>query len=490
VYALPENPSMFKIKGGYTNQAIFEALGNGPKVLESSHAWLLAVQRLIKGHQVAAGFLGPHLNSFMDNVKGGVLAGGLDVTRAHKAGPQFYAAARALLDYKKDPTGKTGLGQIILDAKRQGADYFGFGHEEINNPASLKFHKDLAAAFPDPEGSFIERVGDLLHRSMRNYEQGLAWLGSGLDWVDRLFRLQSYISLNDKFIADLAKNGPNSALAREGLLGKNADHPTSYAEAANELRAVKYGIYDRDQMNNVHQEIVEMAGRLASRRINQSFWNPTFVGKGVERIRKSGVGIFAPYATATFENWRVNGGLFLRLKQEPDLKWRLLTTLITMGGATGLAAMYSGVTRDEAAEAYNTIPNGKKAFKPCTFPLPFHDDKGRVQMWNYTQWSEMCRLLQGNQSDPWMNNVLVNLTMTPIQGGLAEQPVRKAFEWAGAVSPIQSTEETPQQTNTGGIALLKYLHRSGMFPGAFKGVVEAARRTEIMPGGQTLGEYV
>lgn len=480
-YQLPDNGAMFAAKGRFVPQAIFEALGNGPKITESSHQLLHSIQRLVKGHQVVGGLVGPHLNSLMDNIKGGVLSGGLDLTRPVKTGASAWQAAQALLHYGKDPTGKTGYGAIVLDAKRAGADYFGFGHEEINNPASLKFMKDLNLAFPDPKGNILSQTTDLLMRTMKGYQRGLAWAGGALDWVDRLFRLQSYIALQDKFLADLAKNGDASALVREGLVPAGLSHQG----AANEVRGMKYNLLTKAELNSPQRLVHEMASRLATRRINQSFWNPTFVGNGVDKLRKSAVGVVTPYATAVFENWRVNGGIPLRLKQEPDLKWRLLTHALIAGGASGIAIAASGVSHKEIQEAEGEMPKGRQTYKPATFPLTWHDDKGRVQFWNATSWSEVTRLMQGDVDDPMLNRVLSNLVMSPFQGGLAEQPLRSGFEAAGVLSPVRPPAPTGAQT--GGLALLQYLHSAGAFPTFTKGVVDAARRVpELRPIGQAM----
>lgn len=495
LYQLPDHPSMFSARNRYVSQEIYEAIGNGPKIEGSSHAIVHNVLGFIKGNQVALGGLGPHINSVFGNLQSGVLAGGLDLTRPLKSGAALGKAFRAMRDYAADPTGQTGLGGIIVDARRTGADYFGFSHEEIGNPNARKWLRMMEDVFPDDKPvSLFHAWGRVMKNSMDRYRDFQSWAGGGLDWVDRLFRLQSYISLQEKFLADLGKRGDKSYLVKSGMLPAQGEtrvtiHDpktgktiglTSYMKAAEEVRVMQNALVKTNEINKEHRLVLEAAARLASRRVNQSFWNPTFIGSGLDSLRKSAVGVVTPYATAAFESFRVMAAIPARMAQEPDLKWRLLVTSGVVAGVAGIFRHYSAVSDEEIAAAYATMPKSKQTFKPGTFALAWHDDKGRPQIWDMTRVWDPLRFAVGHPDDAMCRRVLVNLFLAPVEGTSAGSAARDAFVSGGFVRSTDY-QQPLSMSQAGGLKILQHLHKAGAFPNAFKGMIDAARRTEGSP---------
>jgi hypothetical protein len=161
-----------------------------------------------------------------------------------------------------------------------------------------------------------------------------------------------------------------------------------------------------------------------------------------------------------------------------------------------MALAYSGVTKEELDQTEAEIPDSKKTYRPGAFPLTWHDDKGRVQYWNATSWTEMSRLMQGDPNDPMAAKIISNLIMSPIQGGLADRPARVLFEKAGVLTPVGTPDRPTGVSESGAISVLSYLHSAGAFPSSFQQMANAARRTDIGSDGSpqflgpTIGEYV
>ena len=499
-YQLPNHPSMGELRNAYVSQDMFEAIGNLPKADVAAHQLITNVLGFVKGNQVALGGVGPIINSTFGNLWSGVLAGGLDLTRPRKMYGGMRQAWQAMRDYSRDPTGRTGMGWLVKEAKTTGADFYGFGHEEIGNPNARKFINELDKIFAEENGSMFDAWGKInnLMSKYRDIQSKGGWV---LDTVDRFFRMQSYATLRNKFIADFARNGATSKLVKEGLLsygdeaveilGKrgNVEGFTSatppnpgkmQSRHADEIRAMYKGMMAPTQWEPRHQSIIEAAGRLAARRVNQSFWNPTFIGAGLDRLRRSAVGgVITPYATAAFETMRINGAIAARLINEPDILMRIGAATIPIGmafGANGLAKHLNGISQEGVEAAYGEMAKSRKVHRPITFALGWRDSKGRVQIVDLTRLWDPFRYTAGHPDDPMWRRATANLLLSSVEGTGTGSFVREGMERSGFVTPEHPhTPISSMSTKSGGIAVLKQLQNAGAFPGVLKHMQAAVR---------------
>lgn len=502
IYQLPDHGSMFAARNKYTNQHIFEAVGNTPKLEAASHAIVGQVLGFLKGNQVALGGIGPILNSTFGNLQSGICAGGLDLTRPRKSGASFQKAFTSMRDYYNDPTGMTGDGWIVEEAKRVGADFFGFGHEEIGSPRSRKWYQLMEGAFPaNKPTSIFEAWGKLNSKMFNSYRDFQSHAGVGLDLNDRLFRMQSYIALREKFLADLGKNGDNSALVRSGLLPKNSMSQaelldpsgktigfTEYQKSAAEIRAMASGMVKSKDLSPQHRAVLEAAARLASRQVNKFFWNPSFIGPALDNLRRGMGGILTTYATATFEAFRVNATILKEMTLslmpnavDPGLKWRIAAAAMAVAGAKGVMSQMNCVDDSDVEAAKNAMPKSKLAFRPFQTGLCWRDDKGRPQLWNWTQLHDLLRYGSGHPDDPMWRRVATNLALSPIEGREAGSFARDLATDTGFVRPTSSSQPT-SVSQQGAMQVLQHVWKAGMAPGLSRSAYEAVRRNVNVGG--------
>lgn len=451
-FQVPAVMSNGAARGRWVNQEVYEAIGNVGKIEASSHAFVRELLGVVKGNQVAMGGIGPMLNNLYGNLSSGVLAGGLDVTRPLKSGRSFKKAWQAIQDYRADPTGKTGLGWAVMEARRVGADYFGFGHEEIGSPAARKFIAEVDRAFKDPKNQSMWSLWGAINKAYGSYRNLQGHLGEALDFTDRFFRMQSYMALREKFIADYVARGAESRIAKMGLLNGSGE-----------------------------QAVSEAAARLAARRINQSFWNPTYIAPAFDKIRKGAAGIASPYATAAFETARIYASLPTRMLEEPELALRLAATATLVGtavGANGLLRQYNDIRDEEVDAARATMTKSKEHYRPLSVAMAWRDAKGRIQLWDVSKMWDPLRYLTGSPDDHWMRRVLYNFATSPVEGGAGEVVARRAATNLGMISPEPDFNNTPPLfSRGGGLAFLRELGNNSLLPGITKHWEQAAKRT-------------
>ena len=517
-FKIPENRAFGPMAGKYVDRDTFEGITNLPKSDVAAHEFIRNVLGFMKGNDVALGGLGPLINSTMGNLFSGTLAGGLDFNLS-RSGRALRDAVEAMVDHYKDPTGQRGKGWIVNEARRMGADFFGFSHEEIGNASARKFVEEVLNALPKQENWDVYKVWGTITKIASKYRGLQEKFGSILDMNDRLFRLQSYIALREKFLEDLAKNGEKSILFREGLLsnetlpnvvmtnkfgdkvGVATVGPGSAmmkAKAASTLAkvvpqelanrvgrsasSVNWGAYYEDPEL---RKVVEAAASLAARRVNQSFWNPTFLGKGPEAIRKGYGGFVARYATAAFESMRVNLTALWRLRSESDLRWRLAALVGMVGtafGVNGLMRQWNGISDDEVEKAMRNIPSSRKASRPFLEPMAWRDSKGRIQLWNYTNYFDPLRLFSGSTNDPAFSKFVSNaLAMNFLEGGSLERPVSTMAEATGLLGKQpQYPVFDPNASHVEKI--FRTLNAMSLTPKLLRDNYEAARLNDALPG--------
>jgi hypothetical protein len=472
-YRLPEHPAFGPMSGKFTSLELYESVGNIHKIDDASSQILHEVLGFVKGNQVALGGLGPLINSTVGNMWSGVLSGGLDLTRPMKSGAAFKRAWQSIRDYNLDPTGKTGDGWLLDEARRVGGDFFGFGQMEIGNLKSSNFMREMDKVFPDEPTTNMYEAWGKLNNLYRKYRDVQAVGGNFLDFTDRVFRMQSYASLRDKFLADIAARGEKSYVVREGLLQFRPEH-TQLADSA------RAAAMDKDYASKLipdaaMREVTEAAARLAARRVNQSFWNPTFVAPALDKMRKGMVGVVAPYITAAYETTRMHVLIPERLVKEPDLAMRLLVSSIAMGGAFGaggLLRQLNGISDDEVEAARASMPDSQKHYKPHSYPLVWRDAKGRPQFFDLTRVWDPLRYSVGHPDDALWRRTLTNFVMAPIEGGGAEGPFRQAIEGSGFVRPGMQKRPPPFSAR-GMQTVVKDLMNMGLAPGVVNRAISA-----------------
>lgn len=528
LYKLPESKAYGAMGGKWVGEDTYRAVVHMPKSAQFSHELLSGFAAFMKGNQVAAGGLGPLLNSTFGNLWSGTLAGGLDLYRPIKSGKYMYDSLRAVRDFWKDSSGRTGLGNLINEARRYGADYFGFSHEEIGSPQARKFVNELLKGIPDGSNPSLYTLMEKSMGTIWNMVRtGQEHLGVLLDVNDRIFRMQSYLSLREKFLADFAKNGAKSEIVMEGLL---THHPKLQLKA-DAIRAITNAYVDsagqlRDVASNKllqtpgAKSIIDAVAKLAARRVNQSFWNPTFISQPLDKLRKSAVGAITPYATAAFETMRVNGMLMDRLaKREKGLAMRLAGAGLVVGGAfgaNGLMAQYNGIDNKQVRDALAQLPDeslrnrpmlqigGKlldrvpeqlKPFVTGSMMLAWRDDKGRIQFWDASKQFDPMRFLAGSPQDSWLARPLSNFALNITEGGLAEDPVRALLAAAKLAKPPPNYSMTfGWRGNSTGQSLMNFMYQNSLFPGAMRNIDEAVRKgtgaTRLTEEGLTPGQAV
>lgn len=515
-YRVPQNNAFGAMAGKYVTRDILEGIGSLPKAEAMSHRFLSDVLGFVKGNQTAMGGLGPLLNSTFGNLWSGLLSGGLDPINMGRSGRAGKAALQAMVDHYKDPSGTTGLGWLVNEARQYGADFFGFSHEEVGNPFSRQLVKDWEKILPKAkDGDLMSIWRAVNENTFQKYRHVQEQMGRALDANDRFFRLQSYIALREKYLTDFVKNGADSELVREGLLslgtsfnpktGANVASPVNL-EKIKILQGVAQKYIDGGLPKNVSaeavanmmndplvKEVLGGAAKMSARRINQSFWNPTFIGKPLDELRKSGVGVVAPYATAAFETARINGMLPRRLFREKDLRWRLLAGTAMVGaavGANGLLAQYNGISKEEADAARDSIPDRKTNYRPWLVPMMWRDDKGRIQFWDVTRQFDLLRYFSGNPADGMARNFFANLLLSPVEGGGGEGPARELANASGLIRDIVNKQGGFKLSQPETEKLMQFAFNRGLAPGLARSMYMAARDSDLIGGRPRLTEQL
>lgn len=420
---VPEIPRLYgKLAGRYVKPEIYDELINLPGSIRNMYTFANQVANWVKGNQLMR--IGPWWTSLMGNIQGGVYSGGLSFLRLYRYQKDFRASLRALRDYHNDPTGKTGDGWLVKEAKKVGADWSGRGEVEIASHSRKFINEMLKTLDAEPQGAF--GLVTMTKKIAEKYQDVQGMFGNFLDTQDQTFRIAAYISLRRKFLAQ--KMSPEDAA-------------------------------------------INAASRIAN-----SFPNPEHLGEAVKKLR-SMVGIAAPYLTPKAEDLRIWSLLPKRLAQEPDLKYRLLGHAILFGGIARLMAHVSGVSNGSIAAAQESMTKRYQSYKPALVPLVSRDDLGRVQFIDTTNWFLPGSLMQGHPDDPLFKRVAYNVATYPFEGSLLQDAMDGMAAQGGIRRPVS---QRPLLEGEGKTALLMdKLFKAGFGPGFVQQGMDVGRKTMV-----------
>lgn len=415
------------LAGKYVRPEIYENIINLPKATQNSYAYANAFSSFLKGGQLMSA--GPVLTSLAGNIQSIVLAGGIDpLLRPDRAGKYVWRAIKAISNFKKDPTGKTGLGALVLEAKKLGADFAGHAEVEVS-PKSRAFVEELEKHLANGRGSYLDYISSIGKWFMSKYRSGQdALLGGALDYPDRVSRLASYLGLKDKLIA-------------KGMAP-------------------------------------EAAMRQAAQRVLASFPNPSHMGQLPEQVSKM-TGLVAPYSRMAFEEFRILSMVPQRLASEPDLIWRLganAAVLAGIFGINGALRQQSGITDEMVDYAKKAMTKAHQTYSPMVVVPAWKDDKGRVQMWDVSNYALPLKFMQGHPDAPMWQHVFSNFVKLPAQGGLAEPVVDSTLSAFGLSTPPPDAFK-PGTGEAGLLNGLNQMWRQGFGPRIAATAIDAVRKT-------------
>jgi len=426
---VPDDPRRFgAAAGGYIPQEMASMLGTA----NAAHNGLAAANAIlswVKFSQVVAGGFRPWVNNFMRNMWSGVLADGIQpLTNPKEAGRLFATAAKAMWEWKRNPTATSKLKNYVLLSRSTGGLSKGFGRMELA-PDSWNMVAELAKHHGHDGLDFIDKLKMKLQQKAINTKDAVA---SYYDAIDSIWKLGSWIKIYEKNIG-------------AGMS-------------------------------------VDAAARAASMRINQSFANFEHLGRWIDQSRKSTLGAGAHYLSGLTEDIRVNAQMLGRLRTEGDLKWRIAANAAAVAGlyeGMRIIRKANGIDDEEVEAAEAIMTKSSRTYRPALMAAPHRDEKGRIQFYDLSTWFTPLQYAYGNIDDPLINRIGTNLFLTPVQGGLAEPLARKIPERLGIVSPLpQFTKEPFTGSNlaerTGGV-----LDTSGAVPGIIPSAKEALRKTGV-----------
>lgn len=446
---LPDSASYGLARRGFVRPDVFDAVADAPKMLDRPSNFVRAISQHIKGNLAVGGGAGPISHHMMGNALNSVIAGGIDPFHPVNSVKGFAKAIGAHLDYAKNPLEPGELGKFKLEALQDGALAPGYGETELGAGTRDKALNQLADAWskanPKHGWDAMDVLGGALSAPYKANKVVNRELGRAYDLVaQQTFELGNYIALRGKFEA-------------QGMG-------------------------------------TEEARKLATVRVRQSFANPGSIGKAFD-IARSGPGGFIPFLTPMLEQARIVGSIPSRIaKGEKDLAYRLMFTGGAFGAGLGVgrAMMHLNGISDE--DAHNAIENGvsarRNASSPMLYPIPFKDDKGRIQIYDATHNFPFLHLMRGNPQDNPFARVLDNILKVPVEGTPYEGVVDK---WTSGVGLISPPENDPHYKSSEG-KFLGFLHaanRSGLLgPSAISGAADTLGRmrdngsSEPLTGGQ------
>jgi hypothetical protein len=474
---IPDDPKRFgKAAGGFVKEEIYNALV--PQAEARAGPALALWQSLVglrKGHMVsptAALSLRPFINSTVGGMYSGIISGGLELYRPIKTGREFRHAFKALRDYAKDPSGRTGLGATILEMRRFGADWGNNWEKELRDGGGSKFFRDVAKHFDElPEHA---PISEYISRMRQAYQRFVVDPGSNLlDFGDRIFRIQSYVSLREKFLKQAGKMG---------LSGNDA---------------------------------LVYAAQNASDRVNWSFFNAAHTAPIVEKTRRN----VPTFLTSVYDDFRTNAMLGKRLiaregdkYYDPDLKWKLAGNLLFMGamygasmelGGYGVKNLFEDFRRNQLLEgqqrATGEISRDKglytksqRTYRPVIVPLPYKTkDSEGAERWAFldvTQFHLINRLMTGHPDDNLFGRIISNAFTSPIDDTQLGIGMRNAAEAAGLLRGVNS----PFKLLEGEADLVRGLDvmsRAGALPRGIHTLLETGRQTGMTDAIGPIGRH-
>lgn len=424
---IPENRRLYGDAAGmYVTPEIYENLVNMPKTISSAWRWMNAIASIRKANLILTPTA--FVNATVGNMMYSVLAGGDFLTRPKYAARGWKEAAKALIDYRKNPQNST-----ILEAMRMGVDGGGFGSNQAGGDINTLANDLLAPILNSKrEMTLIDITQQLANTISGMTKKGYKNAGKAYDVIDRIYKIANYVAVRDK------------------LVSKGMDLAT--------------------------------AQKTAARRVNQSFPAYDKMSKFGNAVAGGPVGIAAPFGSFFAENLRVVSGIPGRIASgETDLAWRLAAWGMfasALFGAGGYARReLSGISDDEVKAAEASLSDGKKYYRPLTYAMPYRDSQGRPEMWDLTQWVPMAQLWSGSPDDaPW-KRVASNLMTGPVEGGFAEDDVQGFLQSVGMARAPQGPQD--MLPGEGGIVnTMQKLWDAGAAPKVPLHVYETLRRAE------------
>jgi hypothetical protein len=428
---IPPVPSKYGLAAGkWVGEHMRPLIEGTPKVEAASIPFLNAIGMYWKGNQTVFGGVSPWRNNVMRNLSGTILSGGIDfVERPIESGKAIKASVVGLWQYYRDPVSGGGkMGLLIKEARERGVSVRGMAATELSkDPVLVALQKHMAQMPHDAS------IWDQLEYT-RGFFEKAKWpfraMKRAYDFIDEAFKVTNYVGLRMKFL-------------RQGMTP-------------------------------------EQAADLAALRINQSFPNFEHVGRAVQTIRAQPFGGFAPYAASELEDWRVIGMLPSRLKDEPDLAFRLIaygmlinTSLLTYREMGKL----NGIPDEEVEVARELISRYSQQYRQLLVAKDERDENGNVEFLDLSQYLPQSLLAEGNPDDPLLGRITSNILMAPVRGGLYQMPARETLEGIGLISPMQ--EFTPKKLpgDTAWRQLRPLVFKSGPVPGAIVQGAQAVRKT-------------
>jgi hypothetical protein len=438
---LPDNAKLFgRAAGGYVKKEIFEAMAPQGESRNNVLAAIRAITGIFKGNLVSPTVAGLRslYNSTVGGIYSGMISGGLELYKPHKAGQQMVQAFKAMRDFEKDPTGFTGQGALMLEMRRLGADWAGNTATEIGS-TDATFMRELDKILPKlgPAATLWDVLTAYTKTAGRAYK---AWQGKGayvLDFGDRLFRTQAYIGLRQEYLDEFLKMGYNP------------------------------------------QDAINSAAKKAADDVNRSFFNAVHTAPIVDKARKYGGGIVAPFLTSIYEDHRINFMLPRRMAQDPKLMFKMLGNLSTLG-AVYAGSMYLGGYRtaadvEQIREDAANYTRRQRYYRPVILPMPWRDANGKTQFLDLTQAWLPFRLMAGHPDEPLFKRLMTNLFTGPFEGSPSGDAIDKHMETAGLARPMAPYQ--PMEGEAGVAAALDSLSRAGVLPRGYSAATTILRES-------------
>lgn len=432
---IPNDPRRYgRAAGGYTTREIYDSVVALPKAVENGNTLWRKAMGFIKANQVALGGMHSIVSNNLGNIMYSEMAGGISAL-AHPvhAGKKFMEAFHAIRDFRADPTGNTGLGKYLIEARRVGVEIPGYGANEISSPERqlLRQLDTLIAA----QANKPTDIGTILGGVNKAINKGYHYAGVAYDQIDRIWKMANYMGLREK-------------LLRQGMP-------------------------------------LEDAVRVASDRINKSFPNPQSMGRAVDKLRTTPFGAVAPYLTYNTENLRVNGMALQRMAAgEEGMRWRMLRTGIIFGslmGAGGMLRQWNGITDEDVEAARKDTTKRGRFFKPAMFAFPERDSQGRVQFFNGDQFWDPLKFLKGHPDDAMWRRVMSNFVQVPFAGSASQDVVDSLMAQSGFIRPLPQFEPIEGQSTP--MAVIRQLWRYGAL-----GPTAASKLYETFRKGGAVGD--
>lgn len=401
---IPFDPQYGKMAGGFVTADLYDLVVEAPKLARKAPSIMRELVGHIKGNQFIGGGVGPFINNIFGNLESGMFAGGLTSKHPWR---NFKTGWQAWKDYKLDPTGRVGLGGLITEAQQYGGDFAGMSSAEVGNPKARAFIRDVERILEQasPEADLYSVWGKINRMTADKYKGLIENIGGGQEFVDRLFRLQSYVANREEKIAELVKAG---ALASD---------PKTLAQAA----------------------------EYAAGEVQKFFYNPADVPHWIQKAE-------IPFITnmwmrPIYESLRIHGNVLAELagpkKARAMMRLMAGATVIGAGvGVNGILRNDAGISGEEATRAVEAQPDGRRQYRPLQYALGVRDDKGEPTLWDWTGASQIGRFLQSSPDlvaraqqghMPSLAGLAAQKLVMPLfEGSLAEPAVRGGFEAMGA----------------------------------------------------------